>query len=437
MRLRLLSSALLAVPVCAFAQVARVPATAFTPGALSALPLGAPAIGLALPNPALRASVPVLSIPSQLPALPSLRPGIARFESGVPAAAAVLPAGGASPAALTAAPAAHDLRGGALDSLIERAESLQKSQDAPADGASAASAAAFDGSGIEIPAQDASPVQAAASELPSYLAVADAEDRRWIRSALSAAAKSRTARRVLSQVAAMSKAQGRPVMVEFADLRSNNGEYVYDWGMLRMGLSYKKLAPELSAPVFIHELLHAVQRFNRLPTDAVEMELEAHVVTIQVAKELGIRFKKGEFSREAEHLLRESPEAFTGYVAASYADNLGFGTGQGVAEFERRLLKLLGRSKARALRLESVLSHRQATLGRMRESGQPEEEVRSYERDVVAPAAAELRREGETRARLEADLALLKDPASLQRYRAYARRVRSLIRRAHLQLRRA
>ncbi|MEK7743628.1 MAG: hypothetical protein AAB578_04505, partial [Elusimicrobiota bacterium] len=68
---------------------------------------------------------------------------------------------------------------------------------------------------------------------------------------------------------------------------------------------------------------------------------------------------------------------------------------------------------------------------------QPEEEVRGYERDVVAPAAAELRREGETRARIETDLALLKDPASLQRYRAYARRVRSLIRRAHLRLRRS
>ncbi|MEK7747249.1 MAG: hypothetical protein AAB576_11345, partial [Elusimicrobiota bacterium] len=350
---------------------------------------------------------------------------------------AVLPAESASQAAFPEASKSQDRRVGALDSLIERAESLEKSQDSPADGASAALAATFDGSGIETPAQDASPVQAAAAELPPYLAVADAEDRRWIQAAVSAATRSRTARRVLAQVSAMSKAQGRPVMIEFADLRANNGEYVYDWGMLRMGLSYKKLAPELSAPVFIHELLHAVQRFNRLPTDAVEMELEAHVVTIQVARELGIRFKKGEFSREAEYLLRESPEAFMGYVAASYTDNLGFGAGQGVAEFERRLLKLRGRSKSRTRRLDGALSRHQATLGRMRESGQPEEEVRGYERDVVAPAAAELRREGETRARIETDLALLKDPASLQRYRAYARRVRSLIRRAHLRLRRS
>ncbi|MEK7745007.1 MAG: hypothetical protein AAB578_11540, partial [Elusimicrobiota bacterium] len=374
MRLRLLSSALMAVPACAFAQVARVPATAFTPSSLSALPLGAPAIGLALPNPALRASVPALSIPSQLPALPSLRPGIVRFESGARAAAAVLPAESASQAAFPEASKSQDRRVGALDSLIERAESLEKSQDSPADGASAALAATFDGSGIETPAQDASPVQAAAAELPPYLAVADAEDRRWIQAAVSAATRSRTARRVLAQVSAMSKAQGRPVMIEFADLRANNGEYVYDWGMLRMGLSYKKLAPELSAPVFIHELLHAVQRFNRLPTDAVEMELEAHVVTIQVARELGIRFKKGEFSREAEYLLRESPEAFMGYVAASYTDNLGFGAGQGVAEFERRLLKLRGRSKSRTRRLDGALSRHQAPLGRLRESGPPEEE---------------------------------------------------------------
>jgi hypothetical protein len=225
-------------------------------------------------------------------------------------------------------------------------------------------------------------------------------------------------------------------MVEFADLRSNNGEYVYDWGMLRMALSYKKLAPEAAAPVFIHELLHAVQRFHRLPTDAVEMELEAHVVTIQVARELGLRFPKNDFSRKAEELLRESPEAFIQFVASSYSDNLGFGAGQKIAEFERRLFDLHARSTARIRRLESKLSRRQATLERMKESSQPEDEVRSYERDTVGPVAAEMRREEETRSRIETDLALLRDPASQDRYRGYARRVMALLRRAHLQLRR-
>jgi hypothetical protein len=355
---------------------------------------------------------------------------------GQGAAPAPVRIGAVSPTA-PSEPAKPSERGAtAIKSLVDQAENLRGLENAPEPSAAAAAAAVFDGSRLEVPSQDAPLVRAAAAELPPYLAVADPEDRRWIQAALSAAARSRTARRVLAQVAAMSKAQGRPVMVEFANLRTNNGEYIYDWGMLRMALSYKKLAPETAAPVFVHELLHAVQRFHRLPADAVEMEIEAHVVTIQVARELGLRFSKGDFSHEAEKLLKMSPRDFTEFVAASYSDNLGFGAGQKIAEFERRLLKLRGRSKARIRRLESALSRRQATLSRMRESGQPEDEVRSYERDIVEPAAAELRREGENRSRIETDLALLKDPASQDRYRTYARRVMALVRRAHRQLRR-
>lgn len=296
--------------------------------------------------------------------------------------------------------------------------------------AAADSGKLFDGSGegpggsIYVPPERR---EVPPGELPAYLSVADADDRAWLTDVVNVSQGTRTGAKILAAVEKLSGKIGRPIAVVVAELRANNGEYVYDWDMVRMARSYRKLDPFTAAPIFMHELTHVLQLAERLPVDALEMELEAHLLTLRMIRELNLRPKAGSFEDGANRALRKSAAEFVKYVLASYKDNRALSPGgiKGYIEWltEKRKKKL------RAIaRVENKIQKELANIEGMRGQGHPEEAVAAYELDRIGELKRFLLEHQRALGWMDRDLQSLSTPEGVGRYRRFAERVRRMAR---------
>lgn len=154
---------------------------------------------------------------------------------------------------------------------------------------------------------------AAPAELPPYLAVSRAADREFIAATAQAASASPAGRAVLKRMERLAESRGRPVKVVVRDLKGNWGQYDYVRDVLEIHSRFRD-DPLLAAPTLVHELLHILQHAEGVPAESLEMELEAHLVTVEVMDELGIEAGSDTFSAAARRELARSPEAYVEWL---------------------------------------------------------------------------------------------------------------------------
>lgn len=245
----------------------------------SVLPTSLAAAALA-PLPSLKASLP-------LPVIVELAPA--------PAAAAAL----ALPAPQVAVPQAMDSRLPVRAALEQAGAALAV---APQDAFSAERAL---GTLFEAGRKDAPSVPA------PILAIRRASDAALLDAALAEARRSKTGRRVLAR--AEKAMGGRPLPLQVRDLRGNLGEYDYMAGVLRLDRAHLENDPKQAAATLVHELVHVLQHREGVPAEALEMELEAHLVSMAVSGELGIPLNG--FEAAAAKALAKGPKAYADWMA--------------------------------------------------------------------------------------------------------------------------
>jgi hypothetical protein len=307
----------------------------------------APAISLAPPSfpAALSLSAPSLAAPAPL------------FLSAAAAAAAA--DGPARPAndSLAAAAKASVPRGGA---------------DVPA-----RSLNAF-WDGFTLPAQDDSPLfpspsgetallpQAASSAqrgpgLPQWLALQDRKHAAALENAVKLARSTRAGRRAFDAAQKALDAQGLALPVDVRDLGRNYGEFDYVENRLR--LDRKLFAPGREvdlAGTLAHELMHVAQHAQGLPSNALELEIEAHLLDLELMDELGAKPPPHTFARQAQEALAKGPKKFIELIQAAVPGSpfLGEQDFDEIADQLEQDLEDLSRKKnARAAKLAGAVEN--------------------------------------------------------------------------------
>ncbi|MEK7857516.1 MAG: hypothetical protein AAB320_00120 [Elusimicrobiota bacterium] len=320
--------------------------------------------------------------------------------------------------ALTAAPSVEAQAQAAEP--VSAMESLQTQVQLPA----AEAGLAFDGAGNR---RDGDKLGPQAPELPAYLSVADEDHRYSIAAIVEAAQRSATGRRVLKSVAAMAAKRGRPVIIAVEPLRTTNGEYVYDWEVVKMGSAYLRKDPGLAAHTLVHELLHVVQKEMGLPVDALEMELEAHVVGLKVISELGLKPEKGSFERlVALHLRPGAAVDLPTWLAKEYKTNISLA--KGIPAYMAVLFGRAEKIELQLAKLAKALKRKQAVLESMIAMGQPGEMIEGYRIDEVGAAQSKIRDKETELGWAKRDLELLASPEGAARAAAFGKRVRRWLR---------
>ena len=96
-----------------------------------------------------------------------------------------------------------------------------------------------------------------------------------------------------------------------ADLGRNYGEYDYiaKTMSLHKDLFRKGREADLAGTV-IHELTHVVQHTQGVPSNALEMEIEAHLQDLEMLQELGLKPRPHTFASQLHDALRKGPKEF-------------------------------------------------------------------------------------------------------------------------------
>jgi len=363
---RSLAAALFLIIAPAGAQVRLAP---------SALALSGSAPVVVAPLSAPRAAPALLSAPS-LAASPSLS---AALSAPAALAAPAIAASSDAPEPARAAPAESARSLNVFwDGL--RLGGLALEDEAPA---AAPLAVDFDGRARES-------LDPSADRLVPWLATDDARIASALESAAALARRTRPGRRAFAAAEKALAASGKTLPVSVLKLGRNYGEYDFLEGTMR--LHEKLFAPGAEAELagtLTHELMHVAQHAQGLPSNALEMELEAHLSDLEMLEELGAKPPKHTFARQALEALAKGPKTFVELIDAAVPGLVYLGNSS-FDEIEEQLEKDLRDQLKRAKR---------------------------------SPRAAALA------SAIERDLERLRTPEGRANYEAFSRRVRALLRR--------
>ncbi len=208
--------------------------------------------------------------------------------------------------------------------------------------------------------------------------------------AVALARSTRAGRRALDAAEKTLFSEGRSLPILVLDLGRNFGEYDYLAGNMRLhsALFNKGREAELAGTI-VHELTHVVQHGQGMPSNALEMEIEAHLQDLDMLAELGVKPPKGTFARQALDLLSSGPAQFIQLIQAAVPGSI-----------------FLGDSS-----LEDVLDQLEDDLA---------EQHKRARRSKTAAALIPV---------IERDIARLRTPEGASSYRAFSKRVLALLRR--------
>jgi hypothetical protein len=232
------------------------------------------------------------------------------------------------------------------------------------------------------------------SETPERLAPWLETDNAKIAAALDRAVEiarsTRAGRRALDAAEKTLNAEGRTLPVLVLDLGRNYGEYDYLAKNMRLhqDLFRKGRETELAGTI-VHELTHVAQHGQGVPSNALEMEIEAHLQDLEMLEELGVKPPKGTFARQALELLAKGPDKFVELLQAAVPGSI-----------------YLGESS-----LEDILEQLEDDLAAQRKRAK-----RSKTAAGLIPV-------------IERDLERLRSPEGAAAYRAFSKRVRALLER--------
>lgn len=401
-------------------------------------PIVAPALRGALPLPGLPMPLmaPALSfqgavLPSSLfaPTLPGA------FNSALPKPVLPPVAANAAPAAAVSAhlpAAAHAAPAAALATPEELASGAPAAARALAAqvAAGVAPAALFDGQRAERSAVRAEPESE--PKLYSWFRIADPAHASALAAMLEAAEDSATGRAALTKLKAMLRSRKRPLVFEFT--RQINSHAYVDWetDVVRLGTSMLKEDPAHAAPVLIHELTHVLQKSRRLPYHAFELELEAFIVTLKVARELGVKYKRGDFMAATQKKFGGDLDEFIDWLHAGHDQKENFRLLSGSRdEFLAKLEERLSGAAKTVASASRTVDKRQATYEQMKGAAYLPDALENYRRQELAPAQEKLRSAQRGYALVERDLKLLRSVNGYVRYRRFADDVRAMAKRLH------
>lgn len=259
----------------------------------------------------------------------------------------------------------------------------------------------WDGLGLSLPELDepssvAVPLAGLADEpsdtgrLAPWLETDDAKIAAALDRAVALARATRAGRRALDAAERALAAEGRALPVLVRDLGRNHGEYDYLAGNMRLHEALFKKGREAElAGTIVHELTHVVQHAEGVPSNALEMEIEAHLQDLEMLAELGAKPPKGTFARQSLEFLARGPEQFIRLIQAAVPGSI-----------------FLGDSS-----LEDVLDQLEDDLAEQR---------RRAKRSRTAAALIPV---------IERDLARLRTAEGAAAYRAFSKRVLALLKR--------
>lgn len=399
-----------------------------------ALPLHAAFKGV--PSPP--AAVSRTSVPSSL-GRPALGGGVVKAPAAAPTTASLalpplLPAG-ASPATLAPAAGGAPTAASVLAQGFLEASAAAQSAPGPAHVLASAS---FDRSARARPRGRAEAVAVPASAppaLPSYLVAATEDQTGFLAEVVDIASRSKTGRRVLSDIRKLSIERGRPMILMVGKIASGAQ---YAWNSEVITVHVENLEdPWPTAGMLMHELQHALQFARELPADSLEMEIEAYLVQFRVSEEIGYVAKRGTFEWSALARLRNDVGRFVAWLRSTdgYAETLSI-IGAGLSHYERELERRRKNALKAVSNLEARAAEKKAAIAAMRRAGHPEALIEQYRIDEVEPGEIDLRWRARDLAWIERDLARIRSPRTRALYQTYARRVREKARRYHAHLNR-
>ena len=229
-----------------------------------------------------------------------------------------------------------------------------------------------------------------AARLAPWLETDDAKIAAALDRAVAIARSTRAGRRALDAAEKTLFSEGRTLPIRVLDLGRNFGEYDYLAKNMRLHSALFKKGREAElAGTIVHELTHVVQHGQGMPSNALEMEIEAHLQDLDMLAELGVKPPKGTFARQSLELLAKGPAKFIQLIQAAVPGSL-----------------FLGDSS-----LEDVLDQLEDDLA---------EQHKRAKRSKTAAALIPV---------IERDLARLRTPEGAASYRAFSKRVLALLKR--------
>ncbi|MEQ1918062.1 MAG: hypothetical protein ABL955_02605 [Elusimicrobiota bacterium] len=213
--------------------------------------------------------------------------------------------------------------------------------------------------------------------------------------AVALARATRAGRRALDAAEKTLAAEGRTLPVLVLDLGRNFGEYDYLAKNMRLHSSLFKKGREAElAGTIVHELTHVAQHGQGVPSNALEMEIEAHLQDLDMLAELGLKPPKGTFARQALDLLAQGPEKFIELIQAAVPGSIFLG--------ESSLDDILDQLEDDLSAQHKLAKHSKTAAG-------------------LIPV-------------IERDLARLRSPEGAASYRAFSKRVLALLKRRAAEL---
>lgn len=229
-----------------------------------------------------------------------------------------------------------------------------------------------------------------ASRLAPWLETDNAKIAAALDRAVSLARSTRAGRRALDAAEKTLFSEGRTLPILVLDLGRNYGEYDYLAKNMRLHSALFKNGREADlAGTIVHELTHVIQHGQGVPSNALEMEIEAHLQDLDMLAELGVKPPKGTFARQALDLLAKGPANFIELIQAAIPDSI-----------------FLGESE-----LDEIIEQLEADLA---------EQHKRAKHSKTAAALIPV---------IERDLARLRTPEGASAYRAFSKRVLALLKR--------
>jgi len=318
---------------------------------------------------------------------------------------------------------------GLLGRLEATAAGALPSQDASFSEAYELGSQTFDGS---VPEWDDAVLPYEEYDLPGHWLIANPEHGSALAAILAEAEKTPSGRRILRKIEKMSKRRRRKVVFEFKSMQSAHA-YV-DWGthVVRISRSFLYGDAKLAAPVLIHELSHVLQKANGLPFHAMELELEAWMYTLKVARELGLKFKRGDFQFEAQRKFKGDLDEFIDWLHDAHNKQESFSILTGDREHYTEMLGLQIEKHEHRLHLHlNLLARRQATYRQMKKAQYPSEALKKYLSQEIAPVRRQLKEDEEDLKGLRKEMRVIRSRKGFQNYRDWARRVKRSLKRFH------